>query len=160
MRQKWGDDLETPTPAPRFAGPLQLAHGRSLLALSPFAESAFTRDGPRADVEYRDLGLAAATGGRIGAKHIRAIRPFERETGWHWHDMDGHFVYVLRGWIEFRFDGAGEAVRVAAGGCLSQPGGVAHNVVARSDDLELLEINLPAAYSTADLAGEPAAGAR
>ena len=151
--------METPTPAPRFAGPLPIDKAHSLLALSPFAQSAFTRDGPRADVEYRDLGLAAATGGRIGAKHIRAIRPFERETGWHWHDMDGHFVYVLRGWIEFRFDGAGKAVRAAAGDCLSQPGGVAHNVVARSDDLELIEINMPADYATADLAGEPAAAA-
>jgi len=152
--------LETPTPAPRFAGPLPLEHAHSLLALSPYAEAAFTRDGPRADVEYRDLGLAAATGGRIGAKHIRAIRPFERETGWHWHDMSGHFVYVLRGWIEFRFDGAGAPVRAAAGDCLSQPGGVAHNVVARSDDLELIEINMPASYATSDLAGEPAAAAR
>ncbi len=30
-------------------------------------------------------------------------------------------------------------------------GGVAHNVVARSDDLELIEINLPAGYGTFDL---------
>ncbi len=87
------------------------------------SDAAFTRDGPRADVEYRDLGWAAASGGMIGAKHIRAIRPFEAETGWHWHDMSAHFVYVLQGWIEFRYAGVDEAVRVSAGASLSQPAG-------------------------------------
>ena len=32
--------------------------------MSSTSEEAFTRDGPRADNEYRDLGLAAASGGR------------------------------------------------------------------------------------------------
>lgn len=137
---------------PRYAGPLPLDRALSALALSVPSDAAFTRDGPRADAEYRDLGLAAATGGRIGARHIRAIRPFQQETGWHWHDMTGHFVFVLKGWIRFRFAGVDEAVTVPAGGCLSQPAGVAHNVVARSDDLELIEINMSAAYATSDLA--------
>jgi len=42
---------------------------------------------------------------------------------------------------------------VKAGSCLSQPAGVAHNVIARSDDLELIEINMPAEYGTRDLGG-------
>lgn len=137
--------------SPNFSGPLKLEQARSLFALAQFSEAAFTRDGPRADVEYRDLGLAAASAGRIGAKHIRAIRPFEQATGWHWHDMSGHFVFVIRGWIRFRFAGKGDEVVVEKGGCLSQPGGVPHNVIARSDDLELIEINMPAAYGTWDL---------
>ncbi len=118
-------------------------------------DPAFTREGPRADVEYRDLGWAAASGGMIGAKHIRAIRPFDGETGWHWHDMSAHFVYVLKGWIEFRYAGVEDVVRVSSGASLSQPAGVAHNVVARSDDLELIEINLPAGYGTWALTAEP-----
>jgi len=44
-------------------------------------------------------------------------------------------------------------VTVKAGSCLSQPAGVAHNVIARSDDLELIEINMPAEYGTKDLGG-------
>ena len=140
------------TALPRYDGPLELATALSRFALTD-AATPFTRDGPRADVEYRDLGLAAATGGRIGAKHIRAILPFCDPTGWHWHDMHGHFNIVLRGWIRFRFAGIGEAVTVHAGACLSQPAGVAHNVIGRSDDMELIEINLPAAYATIDLGG-------
>lgn len=137
--------------APRYAGPLPLERAQSLLKLTEYSEADFTRDGPRADVEYRDLGMDAATGGRIGAKHIRAIAPFSKETGWHWHDMTGHFIYALKGWVSFRFQGVEDTVTVHAGGCLSQPAGVPHNVVGRSDDLELIEINMPATFGVMDL---------
>ena len=141
---------------PRYEGPRMLAQALTRLARS---DESFTRDRPRADVEYRDLGWAEASGGMIGAKHIRAIRPFEAETGWHWHDMSAHFVYVLKGWIEFRYAGVEDVVRVTAGSSLSQPAGVAHNVVDRSDDMELIEINLPAGYGTWALRAEPGAAA-
>lgn len=136
---------------PRYDGPRDLAGALSALTLNAGETAPFTREGLRGDVEYRDLGWSQASGGRIGAKHIRAVKPFEAETGWHWHDMTGHFVFVLRGWIEFRFAGVDEVVRVSAGSSLSQPAGVPHNVVARSDDFEILEINLPADYGTWDL---------
>lgn len=140
---------------PRYDGPRLLAQALTSLARS---DEAFTRDGPRADVEYRDLGWAAATAGAVGARHIRAVRPFDAETGWHWHDMSAHFVYVLKGWIEFRYAGVDTVVRVSAGSSLSQPAGVAHNVVGGSDDLELIEINLPAGYGTWALPAEPGVG--
>ncbi len=143
----------SPDQRPRYPGPLPLAEALTALNLAEASDAAFSRDGPRADVEYRDLGLAAATGGKIGAKHIRAIAPFGQETGWHWHDMTGHFVFVLKGWLTFRFAGVEEAVTVRAGGCLSQPAGVAHNVVGRADDLEIIEINMPATFGTVELAG-------
>jgi uncharacterized cupin superfamily protein len=138
--------------SPRFNGPLRLANAMSKMILTPLEDARFHREGPRSFVEYRDLGMAEATGGRISGKHIRAIQPFTEETGWHWHDMTGHFVYVLKGWVRFRFDGVDEAVTVVAGSCLSQPGGVAHNVIGQSPDLELIEINIPADYITAECA--------
>jgi uncharacterized cupin superfamily protein len=133
---------------PQYPGPLSLADAKTKLVLTPLTDAAFHREGPRSNVEYRDLGLAAATAGRVDAKHIRAIKPFDKETGWHWHDMTGHFVYVLKGWLKFRFDGVEGDVLVDAGSCISQPAGVAHNVVGQSDDLEIIEINLPADYGT------------
>jgi uncharacterized RmlC-like cupin family protein len=150
--------MEVSDDCPRYSGPLPLAQALSALALATASDARFTRDGPRADVEYRDLGLAAATSGRIGIKHIRAIMPLPKETGWHWHDMTAHFVYVLRGWITFRFADVADAVTVHAGSGLSQPAGVPHNVVARSDDLEVLELNMPATYGTFDLEPPPATG--
>jgi len=143
-------------PSARYDGPVALAEALSAFALSTAADATFSREGLRADVEYCDLGLAAATGGRIGAKHVRAIAPLPAPTGWHWHDMTGHFIYVLNGWLTFRFAGIAGDVTVEAGGALSQPAGVAHNVVARSDDLELIEINIPADYGTFELAAAPA----
>jgi mannose-6-phosphate isomerase-like protein (cupin superfamily) len=134
----------------RYPGPLSLAEAKSKFVLTPLESNRFNREGPRANVEYRDLGLAEASGGRIGAKHIRAIQPFDKETGWHWHDMTAHFVYVLKGWVKFRFEGMQEDVTVEAGSCLSQPAGVPHNVVGQSDDLELIEINMPAEYATVE----------
>jgi uncharacterized cupin superfamily protein len=138
------------TDSTRYPGPLSIADAKTKFVLVPLADDRFQREGPRSNVEYRDLGMAEASGGRIGAKHIRAIQPFVEETGWHWHDMTGHFVYVLKGWIEFRFEGVAESVTVLAGACLSQPAGVAHNVIGQSDDLELIEINMPADYSTSE----------
>ena len=109
--------------SPRYEGPCSLINAKSRLSHSEYCESAFTRDGARADVEYRDLGLSEATGGRIGARHIRAIGPFPRETGWHWHDMTTHYVYVLRGSLTFRFAGVEGEVVLHAGDGLSQPAG-------------------------------------
>jgi uncharacterized cupin superfamily protein len=134
----------------RYEGPLKLAEAKSKFVLTPLDNNRFEREGPRSGVEYRDLGLAEASGGRISAKHIRAVQPFGEATGWHWHDMTGHFIYVLKGWVRFRFDGVPEPVTATAGSCLSQPAGVAHNVIGQSDDLELIEINMPADYATID----------
>ena len=119
-------------------------------------DAPWNREGLRDDSEYRDLGLAAATGGRIGVKHIRALKPMTAPTGWHWHDMTAHYVYVLRGSLTFRFAGVEGDVTLRAGDGLSQPAGVPHNVVARSDDLEVIEINEPAEYGTWNLPEPPA----
>lgn len=135
----------------RYPGPRPLGDAISRLVLSPIEGAEFHREGLRENFEYRDLGWAEASYRRIGAKHTRAIKPFEAETGWHWHDMTGHFIYVLKGWIKFRFDGRADEIIVRAGSSLSQPAGVAHNVIGYSDDLELIEVNIPADYATNDL---------
>lgn len=102
----------------------------------------------RLDVEEWDLGLAEATGGRVSANINRALAPFDSETGWHWHDLNFHALYVIKGWLTFRFAGTEEPVTAAAGDFVHQPPGVPHNVVDRSDDLEVLEITMPGDYGT------------
>ena len=136
---------------PTYPGPRSLHTALSALHIERGEQAVFEREGLRADSEYRDLGLAAATGGRLGAKHIRAIARFEQPTGWHWHDMNAHFIYVLRGWITFGFAGVDGELTLRAGDSLSQPAGVPHNVIARSEDFEVLELNVPAEYGTFDL---------
>ena len=67
--------------------------------------------------------------------------------------MTGHFVFVLKGWLTFRFAGVGSRSRFGpAAACRNRPGWQ-HNVVGAADDLEIIEINMPATYGTVDLAG-------
>jgi mannose-6-phosphate isomerase-like protein (cupin superfamily) len=140
---------------PRYPGPRTLAESLSAFARLDAEDAQWNREGLRDDSEYRDLGLSAATNGRIGAKHIRALKPMTAPTGWHWHDMTAHYVFVLRGSLTFRFAGIDGDVTLREGDGLSQPAGVPHNVVARSDDLEVLEINQPAEYGTWELTVPP-----
>ena len=96
--------------APSYSGPKRLDEALSEFRIARGDDAIFHREGLRPDSEYRDLGLSAATSGKLGVKHIRAIGPFEQPTGWHWHDMQAHFIYVLRGWIRFRFSGIEDEV--------------------------------------------------
>jgi quercetin dioxygenase-like cupin family protein len=65
-------------------------------------------------------------------------------------------VYVLKGWTRAEFDGHGEHL-MKAGSCWIQPAGIKHTVLEYSDDLEVLEIILPARYDTVEV-DEPPGG--
>ena len=138
------------TAQPRYLGPRRLEDAVSGFSLVTLEDRPFQREGEKTTTESLDLSIAAATGGRILMKHTRAIAPFDKETGWHWHDMDAHIVYVIRGWVRFAYAGMADPVTVKAGACISQPAGVPHNVIGRSDDLEAIEINIPAIHGTFD----------
>ena len=125
--------------------------GPSPLVVGRRDEACFESDGLRTDSSYRNLGPGAASDGRVGVSVNRATGPLEHETGWHWHDLTLHLVYVIRGSLTFRFRGVEEPVALQAGDVISQPPGVPHNVVARSEDLEVLEITMPAEYGTFEL---------
>ena len=113
-----------------------------------YLETAAWRDaGLRAFLHYRDLGVAEATGGRVRAEHIRATGPVEGGTGWHCHDLEFQFVYVLAGFVEFTAAGHGE-VRLEAGDCAHIPPFTMHDETAFSEDFEVLEVTMPAAVET------------
>ena len=116
------------------------------------SDSPFVAKGLRAFFEYRDLGIKEATGGRFGAHVIRARPGTEALPQWHTHELQFQMVYVTRGWIAFEYEGVGE-VRLEAGSCVHQPPGIRHRELAHSDDLELIEITLPAEFGTTTLDG-------
>ena len=97
---------------------------------------------------YRDLGVAGATQGRVGAHVIRARGASDAPGERHHHALEFQMVYVLRGWVDFEYAGTGR-VRLEPGSCVMQPPGIRHSEVAHSDDLEMLEITLPAEFPTA-----------
>jgi quercetin dioxygenase-like cupin family protein len=104
-------------------------------------------DGLRGFFAYRDLGVATATGGRVGAHVIRARGASTEPGETHRHALEFQLVYVLRGWVEFEYDGVGR-VRLDAGSSVVQPPGIKHAELAHSEDLEMLEITLPARFET------------
>jgi len=57
---------------------------------------------------------------------------------------------VLKGWIEFEYEGQG-VVRLEPGSCVHQPPGIRHREVGHSDDVEMLEIVMPADYATVEV---------
>ncbi len=117
-------------------------------SVSHLRDAVFESQGLRAFFEYRDLGIEAATGGRVGAQVIRA-KPGAGHggTGWHRHGLDVQLVYILKGWVRFDYVGVGE-VLLEAGACVHQPPGIRHVEIAHSEDVEILEITLPAEFAT------------
>ena len=107
--------------------------------------------GLRAFFEYRDLGIRQATDGRVVAHVIRAAGGTDFSSQPHLHDTQFQFVYVLKGWIEFEYEGQG-VVRLEAGSCVHQPPNIRHRELGHSDDIEMLEVVLPAGFATEELA--------
>jgi quercetin dioxygenase-like cupin family protein len=103
--------------------------------------------GRRSFMTYRDLGVMAASNGKLRAQTMATITGMTEPTGWHYHTCEGQFVYALKGWVDLEFE-TGEKVRVKAGESLFIPGGMKHNETATSDDLEILELSVPGAMGT------------
>ena len=122
-------------------------------------DAVFESGGLRSCFEYRDLGISEATEGRVMAHVIRARPGADAGFGWHKHVLDFQMFYVLKGWVRFAYEGVGE-VLCEAGSCVHQPPGIRHAEIAHSDDLELVEITLPAQFETveAEPPAERAAG--
>jgi uncharacterized RmlC-like cupin family protein len=128
------------------AGPRKQTFVASHLKPNAFEE------GLRTYAKYRDLGIAAATGGLARAHVIRMIPPCDPAvvSKRHYHDVEFQMIYVLKGWIKGEYDGEGE-VTMREGSCWLQPPRIKHTVLDYSDDCELLEIILPADFATVEL---------
>ena len=113
-------------------------------------EATFER-GLRVFFEYRDLGIQAATQGRVDAHVIRAAAGTAFSSQPHRHLTEFQLVYILKGWIEFEYEGQG-VVRLEAGSCVHQPPGIRHRELGHSDDIEMLEVVLPAGFVTEEVA--------
>ncbi len=119
------------------------------------AGAKFEKRGLRNYFEYRDLGIRRATRGKLVAHVIRARAGKSPHGEWHLHDCDAQFVYVLKGWVRFEYDGVGELL-MKAGTCFYQPPRIRHREIAHSKNLELLEVVAPADFRTYS-AAQPAA---
>ena len=114
------------------------------------AKDARFERGLRSFFEYRDLGIRQATGGRAIAHVIRAAAGTAFSSQPHLHETSFQLVYVLKGWIEFEYEGQGR-VRLEAGSCVYQPPGIRHREVGHSEDVEMLEVVFPADFTTREV---------
>jgi uncharacterized RmlC-like cupin family protein len=118
--------------------------------VSHLDDADFKRDGLRAYAMYRDLGIAAASGGLCQAHVIRLLSPCTDEVRKpHQHDTELQLIYVLQGWVKNEFEGEGVQM-MSAGSCWLQPPGIRHTVLDYSPDAELLEIIVPADFKTVE----------
>jgi len=116
--------------------------------VSHLATTEFKSDGLRAFLEYRDLGIKAATKGQVVAHIIRARPGAHFEGKPHLHATQFQMIYVIRGWIKFRYEGQPDIITLTAGSCAYQPPSLNHQEIGHSDDLEMLEIVMPAEFET------------
>ncbi len=129
------------------------ARRKQRVAISHHRDEDFKADGLRTYAMYRDLGIADATDGLAQAHVIRLIGPCNpaEVSKLHFHDVEFQMVYVLKGWIKTYIEGQGETV-MKQGSSWTQPPRIRHMVMDYSDDVELLEVILPAEFKTVELA--------
>src|SRR5579872_4868938 len=136
----------------RAAAPVKRARPKQRVAISHHREEDFKADGLRAYAQYRDLGIADASGGAARAHVIRLIGPCDPDvvSKLHFHDVDFQMVYVLKGWVKTYMEGVGETM-FSVGSSWTQPPRIKHLIMDYSDDVELLEVILPADFKTVEL---------
>ena len=129
------------------------ARPKQRIAISHHREEDFKADGLRTYAQYRDLGIANATSGLAPAHVIRLIGPCNpaEVSKLHYHDVEFQMVYVLKGWVKTYMEGQGETM-MNAGSSWTQPPRIKHLILDYSDDVELLEVILPAEFKTVELA--------
>jgi mannose-6-phosphate isomerase-like protein (cupin superfamily) len=110
-------------------------------------KSEFEQRGLRSYFEYRDLGIADASNGEVIAHVIRAKEGSNATGDWHVHDCNFQMYYVIKGWINFEYEGHGLKT-AKAGDCVMQPAGIRHREMEHSEDLELIEIVSPADFQS------------
>jgi mannose-6-phosphate isomerase-like protein (cupin superfamily) len=100
--------------------------------------------------ECREAGIGAATDGLAEVRVVVPRRAPADRAAFAGHDGQWLFWYVVAGETETRV-GAGDATRLERGDALTVPAETEYALTAWSDDLELLEITLPAGLG----AGQP-----
>jgi mannose-6-phosphate isomerase-like protein (cupin superfamily) len=145
-RKKLKAKGRTPAPAKR-------ARPKQRIAISHHRDEDFVTNGLRTYAKYRDLGIADATGGLAQAHVIRLIGPCNpaEVSKLHYHDVEFQMVYVLKGWVKTYLEGQGETL-MKEGSSWTQPPRIKHLIMDYSDDVELLEVILPAEFKTVELA--------
>jgi len=101
----------------------------------------------RAGMLYRDL-IPDRLGGSIIASHIRIPDGGPVPDMVHYHTIGFQLIYCYRGWVKLVYEDQGPPFILKAGDCVTQPPEIRHRVLEASDNLEVIEIGVPAEHMT------------
>ncbi|WP_415921676.1 cupin domain-containing protein [Tateyamaria sp. SN6-1] len=101
----------------------------------------------RAGMHYRDL-IPDRLGGSIIASHIRIPDGGPVPDMVHYHTVGFQLIYCYRGWVDLVYEDQGAPFRLTAGSCVIQPPEIRHRVLFASDNIEVIEIGVPAEHIT------------
>ncbi len=101
----------------------------------------------RAGMHYRDL-IPDRLGGSIIASHIRIPDGGPVPDMVHYHTVGFQLIFCYRGWVDLVYEDQGDPFRLHAGNCVIQPPEIRHRVLYASDNIEVIEIGVPAEHVT------------
>ncbi|MBE1285010.1 MAG: cupin [Rhodobacteraceae bacterium] len=101
----------------------------------------------RAGMHYRDL-VPTRLGGSIIASHIRIPEGGPVPDMVHFHKVGFQLIFCILGWVDVIYEDQGDAIRLHPGDCVIQPPEIRHRVLEASDDLQVIEIGVPAEHLT------------
>ena len=101
----------------------------------------------RAGMQYRDR-IPDRLGGSIIASHIRIPDGGPVPDMVHYHTVGFQLIFCYKGWVDLVYEDQGAPFRLHAGNCVIQPPEIRHRVLFASDNIEVLEIGVPAEHVT------------
>ncbi len=101
----------------------------------------------RAGMHYRDL-IPGRLGGSIIASHIRIPDAGPVPDMVHYHTVGFQLIFCYRGWVRLVYEDQGPPFVLRAGDCVIQPPQIRHRVLESSDNLQVIEIGVPAEHVT------------
>ncbi|MFC4671234.1 cupin domain-containing protein [Seohaeicola nanhaiensis] len=101
----------------------------------------------RAGMQYRDL-IPSRLGGSIIASHIRIPDGGPVPDMVHYHKVGFQLIFCVNGWVDVVYEDQGPKMRLTPGDCFIQPPEIRHRVLEASDNVQVIEIGVPAEHVT------------
>lgn len=101
----------------------------------------------RAGMRYRDL-IPGRLGGSIIASHIRIPDAGPVPDMVHYHTVGFQLIFCYSGWVRLVYEDQGAPFLLNAGDCVIQPPQIRHRVLEASENLQVIEIGVPAEHIT------------
>jgi mannose-6-phosphate isomerase-like protein (cupin superfamily) len=101
----------------------------------------------RAGMQYRDL-IPGRLGGSIIASHIRVPDAGPVPDMVHYHTIGFQLIFCYTGWVRLVYEDQGPPFVLGPRDCVIQPPEIRHRVLESSENLQVIEVGVPAAHLT------------